>query len=874
VVLKVRDGAGAEAREGRLAAGAAEVGLPELRDLVDTLGRVEPLFDLPLDELADLRSAGEARGGQALADLSQYFLLVLDGEDPRGAVRALRASAAVEEAYLATRPPAPPGDVFPATPLYDTCGGASACQGYLDAAPGGIDARWAWTQPSGKGAGRRVADVEYAWNIQGLFGSSAGHEDLSGVSGQVPSAPVAGSASWVNPTPGDTHHGTAVAGVLSADLDAWGVSGVAPNATLRVSAAFTTSGLNIAAAILRAARVLRPGDTLLVEMQNFGPNYTGQGQRGMVPVEYYGAEYNAIRQVTALCIHVVEAAGNGEQDFGSASAPFGDSTYLTRFDPRVRHSGATLVGAATSSAPHLRMWFSNFGLRVDAYAWGENVVTLGYGDLFAGGVLAPDVDQLYTSSFAGTSSASAIVAGASTVLNATHVRLHGASWRPLAMERCLRTSGTDTSLLFNEQIGRQPDLRDQLAIVGMGPQPALVFTDESSSAFVLDVVASVGDLDQDGAPDYAVGSSQAGGAGRVTLHSGLTGEVLATLNGGQLGEQFGRALAGAGDVNGDGVPDLVVGAPRETTGGVDAGKLYVYSGANLTQLYSYSGQSGGNLGHAVAMLGDVDGDGRDDFAAGAFGQAGGTGEVRAYSGQTGALLYTWSGSAAGSHFGQAVAAAGDVDGDGAPDVLVGAPFSGPLQNGSARVYSGASGALLRAWDATDNYGWFGFSVAGVGDVDGDGRDDVLIGSPNANGVSGRATLYSGGNGGELHAGLFGGGSSSSYGFSVAGAGDFDGDGTPDLLIGAPLQSRGSFTSDGAVHVHSGATGQPLQSYRGQSSSSYLGQSVAGAGDLDGDGRDDVLLGAQWWGSAGSAGRGYVFLAPNPALCLPRNGAPQ
>jgi len=876
IVLKLEDGAGARAAEGALVGepGAAE--LAPVRQRVAALGAwTEPLFPFPAGELDELRRAGEARSGEELFDLTQFFRLSLPpGADPVAAVRALRALELVEDAYIATRPPPLPGDYSPTTPGYDDCNASSDCQGYLDPAPGGLDVAWARGQLGGRGEGLQVGDVEYAWNLKGLFGETASHEDILGVGKK---AAVGDASGWSDPG-GGMDHGTACAGILVADEDAFGITGLAPAARLRVRGALDSGGLNIAAAIVAAARALAPGDVLLVEMQNFGPNYdpgyNGNAQFGMVPVEYYLAEYAAIRLATARCIQVVEAAGNGEQDLDDTSPPYGHSTYPSRFDPRVRHSGAVLVGAGTAAAPHLRMWFSNHGERIGAYAWGEQVVTLGYGDLFAGDPNAPDADQYYTETFAGTSSASAIVAGAAAILGSAHAQLHQASWPPRAFETFLRSSGTDTSQLYQEEIGRQPDLLDQLEIAGMGPRPALVFTDEGSGFYVLDSIAALGDVDQDGTPDYAVGSSQAaGGYGRVIVYSGLTGAALRVLQGEAVGDRFGISVAGAGDADGDGVPDLAVGAFWNDAGGNDAGRAYVFSGADGSPLYTFTGATGNALGFAVDGAGDVDLDGYGDVVVGAIGYAGGTGRATVFSGFDGSVLHTFTGSASPGNFGQAVAGAGDVDGDGHADVIVGAPWTGGgMQIGEATVFSGATGSALFQWSGGSNFGGFGFAVDGAGDVDADGFDDLIVGQPYWDpccGDNGAVHVYSGKSGQELFAGQLFGSFNANFGFSVAGAGDVNADGHADFLVGAPLDGYPS--ARGRVELRDGQTGAVLASYAGQPLASALGYDVAGAGDLDGDGRDDVFAGAQWWSPlANGAGRGYVFVSANPRACsLPR-----
>jgi len=888
LVVKLADDAGAVVEAGLLlepppeARGGRDL-TPLQRLLADLdFARVEPVFDVARAELDELRRAGEANLGEELADLSQFFFVELPppdrlhrgtGADAAGVLARLLAMDVVENAYPAPVAVAPPGDYAPTTPFFE------GSQGYLGAAPVGVDALWARTQTGGTGAGMRVADVEFSWNLRGLFGSVLGHEDLQRVGSQSPPPAVGNPSAWVDPF-SDTNHGTAVAGVLAADRDAFGTTGIVPDAKLRVSAVQTTRGVNVAGAILRAGRALHPGDTLLIEVQTAGPNFAYPGacpgypagcpaDVGFVPVEYNQAEFAAIRQVVALCVHVVEAAGNGYQDLDSSVPPYGHASYGARFDPARRYSGAIVIGAGTKTAPHLRMYFTNFGRRVDAYSWGHDVVTTGYGDLFDGNPLSPDPDQLFTQvAFAGTSSAASIVAGATAILGAAHKAAHGTSWDPFGMALCLRTSGTPTSLAFGDElIGRQPDLREQIGIARMGPHPALVLTDEAAGSYVLDDVATIGDVDQDGLPDHAIASSQAGGVGRVVVHSGRTGRVLATLQGAALDDRLGISVGAAGDVDGDSVPDLVVGAFR-APGGTDVGKVYVYSGATLGVIRTFTGGGAGdNLGYSVDGAGDVDGDGYADVVGGAFGANGGVGAAYVWSGRTGSLLHTFSGTQPIGHFGQAVAGAGDVDADGYADVIVGAPYTGGsggaggLQIGEVKVFSGRTGAQLRAWSGPNNFMAFGFAVDGAGDVDADGYDDLVVGAPYWDGAgsdSGQAYVFSGRTGSELWPGSRLGGTNANLGFSVAGAGDANGDGFAEVLAGAPLTGWGTF--EGAAYLSDGRTGAVLRSYVGEKPGNKLGYAADTAGDVNGDAKDDVFLGSLWWDTGGAAaGRGYVFL---------------
>ena len=211
-------------------------------------------------------------------------------------------------------------------------------------------------------------------------------------------------------------------------------------------------------------------------------------------------------------------------------------------------------------------------------------------------------------------------------------------------------------------------------------------------------------------------------AGSAYVYSGADGSILYQKDGGAAGDWFGWFVSTAGDVNGDGKADFIVGAPFADPGGRSlAGSAYVYSGADGSLLYQRDGgATGDEFGYSVSTAGDVNGDGKADFIVGAYladpGGKGDAGSAYIYSGADGSILYQKDGVATGDQFGESVSAAGDVNGDGKADFIVGAPFADPGGRslaGSAYVYSGADGSLLYQRDggaAGDNFGW---SVVGA-----------------------------------------------------------------------------------------------------------------------------------------------------------------
>ncbi len=372
-------------------------------------------------------------------------------------------------------------------------------------------------------------------------------------------------------------------------------------------------------------------------------------------------------------------------------------------------------------------------------------------------------------------------------------------------------------------------------------------------------VCGVGDVDGDGFEDFA-----AGGNGVVRAWSGASGrEILAFTSPGA-----GPLVAGrAGDVNKDGRADLLVGIPGDSSGGTAAGRVLLVSGKDgKTVLRDLKGQKAGDrMGAAVLGLGDVNGDGYPDFAAGAPG-AGGTGLVRVVSGKDGSFLRTFTGTAAGGSFGAALAGGGDVDGDGRDDLAVGAPGSGTAA-GRAFVFSPAGGKTLLHLAGKPAGGKFGFSLALPGDLDGDGKSEVAVGSPQAGG-RGLVQVFSGKDGTELFR-VSGINSGDRLGYALSPAGDVDRDKKPDLLAGAPGEGPG-----GTARFLGGAKGVLLHLVRGAPGGG-LGTSLALAGDLNKDGYPDQILGEPRFQSG--AGRirvlskAYLLAGDKTSLSLAAGG---
>ncbi len=375
-----------------------------------------------------------------------------------------------------------------------------------------------------------------------------------------------------------------------------------------------------------------------------------------------------------------------------------------------------------------------------------------------------------------------------------------------------------------------------------------VFADPVENNFFGQSVSWIGDVNGDGVTDFAGGTrsddSAASGAGMVRVYSGADRSVLHTLTGIAVNDQFGHEISDAGDVNADGFDDFIVGAFGLTD---STSRAIVYSGADATPIYTFADQPHPQwFGRAVAGAGDVNGDGFDDFILGSWSAFSDRGFAAVFSGATGLMLHSFEGADFDDRFGEAVAGVGDVNNDGFDDVIIGAFRAGvfgedPEFPGSATVFSGFDGAILHELVGNTEDGEFGASVCGVGDLDGDGHADFAVGAPReiVDGVTGHVFVYSGATGTEIF--RFGDSSSDRLGRSVA-SGDVNGDGYRDIVVGSP-QASVNGNDSGLVRVYSGMNGCVLATLYGESFGDSFGTSISAAGDIDGDGLADLLVGA-------------------------------
>ena len=351
-------------------------------------------------------------------------------------------------------------------------------------------------------------------------------------------------------------------------------------------------------------------------------------------------------------------------------------------------------------------------------------------------------------------------------------------------------------------------------------------------------------------------------------------------------DKMGYSTRCAGDVNADGYVDLIYSAPFTDTFGRDKnGIVRVISGMDGSLLYQFDGpRTGDEYGYAVDGIGDMDGDGHSEFLITVLiGQQTFAGAAEVRSGATGSILYelTNTGSpgdpSAYDYMGISGCGVGDFDGDGRPDWAVGTPAQdvAPLNNnGTVHVMSGGTPIVILEGDqGGEEFGWW---VNPAGDVDADGYADLIVGSPKYDGPNGpdagRARVFSGRTHQVLH--VFDGATPGSrLGWCVGGGFDVDADGHDDVVVGAHLDDTNG-TDTGLVRVYSGATGALLYQFLGTDPSDHLGWSVALVGDIDGDGHSEIAAGAYMRTNAHGAAAGtlYVWSGADGSLLHSFDGA--
>ena len=395
-------------------------------------------------------------------------------------------------------------------------------------------------------------------------------------------------------------------------------------------------------------------------------------------------------------------------------------------------------------------------------------------------------------------------------------------------------------------------------------------------------VAALPDVNGDGVADIAVSSLYAiGNIGRVYIYSGATGQIIRQLvsPNPETDSFYGQSISAVPDLNGDGIADIVVGAPMDSPGTSPQanGRVYIYSGATgqfIRRLIPPVQQYFGQFGNAVAGLRDIDGDGRGDIAVGAPGERQGQGDddgrVHIYSGATGQRLRTIIAPTQhhAGDFGHSLAAIADLNGDGRDELIIGDHRAGPTnaRGGLVHIYTPATGQRIRTLMSPQNQddGRFGEAVAAVPDANGDGRPDIAVGAPREFSRTGRAYLFSGASGVVLaqvqSPGIE---TEGRFGEAIAGLADFNGDGRGDFVVGAPHEDPGNSSSDnGRAYIYSGAGGQFLLKLLppNNRANEYFGYALAGLPDMNGTGRPEIIVGAPGEdnSSYGHAGAAYIY----------------
>ncbi|PGY54981.1 S8 family peptidase [Bacillus thuringiensis] len=388
--------------------------------------------------------------------LNYYIVETQDDIDVQALLTKIEKSSLVETAYLQEEE-APPAERLPNLSVNPYDEPRLTRQGYLEPAPLGINAPYAWSIKGGDGKGTTFVDMEYGW----LFS----HEDLVNqkielISGQNKS---------------EHHdHGTSVLGIVSAEDNNIGGIGIAPKAKVKVVSQIRDNGnYNTADAILSAVNNMQAGDILLLEAQ---ATYDGYGDKNYFPVEVKPDIFDAIRMGTNKGIIIIEAGANGGNDLDQFRDRNGKQV-LNRNSPDFKDSGAIMVGAASARVPHKRSYFSNYGSRVDVYGWGNAVDT-------TDAKPSEFITNLYTSSFAGTSSASPIIAGAAASIQGIAKNNQGRVYTPSQLRDILSDSstGTKSNDPTSDKIGVLPDLKAILSKLGFSPNlsndSSIVFPEE------------------------------------------------------------------------------------------------------------------------------------------------------------------------------------------------------------------------------------------------------------------------------------------------------------------------------------------------------------------------------------------------------------
>ncbi len=410
----------------------ARPGVAEVNEALARAGVQESRRTIPQHDRAVLRAKkarAELASGVVAPDLSLWFDVRVPGGRAQlaRALNELNASPAIEIAHPA--PIAEPAAIF--EPRAVEPGAAlvtpdfTSMQEYLYATPIGLDAPSAWAETGGLGLGLQFIDVELGW--------TENHEDFDFAGHFFHAGGVAEDPAYID-------HGTAVLGEVIGDHNGFGVSGFAPDADYGIVAIHINEWPTVPHRFQEAIDALSPGDVWLIELQMYPP-ITNLA----TPMEWVQVNYDVIfTGVFADGVVCVEAGANGSQNLDAA-------LWNGVFDRNVRDSGAILVAAGTPKGRDAE-WFTNYGSRMDVHAWGSEIVTTGYGDLYTAGPLTTE----YTADFGGTSGASPMVTGAALCLQGIAKAHFETAMSPIELRSLLAETGIPH--VGAKYIGPRPDL--------------------------------------------------------------------------------------------------------------------------------------------------------------------------------------------------------------------------------------------------------------------------------------------------------------------------------------------------------------------------------------------------------------------------------
>ncbi len=424
--VKFQDGSTVQAQSGKLFSG--QESYPNTSNL-DQYGHWEPFYSVSKELLQSCYLKAKEKLKKNLSDPTTLFEFhVNSGENIQEVKRKLETLAAIK--YVSV----PPKLSNPVAP------NLQPSQVYLFDQDPGIHAQEFWNTYSNHGSNVKVCDIEYMFN--------ADHEDLPNVT-------------IIGPQPEDAgfgpNHGTAVLGEIASLNNGVGTTGIAYESQIYFAGAYINSTYYLEEALISTLSELGEGDVVLIEQQIMA--FEGTPDEGFAPVEWYEPFYDAIQLISGNGIIVVEAAGNGNRNLDDpmfSTDNFGHYPFLEE-----NWSEAIMVGAGAVGVDDLaraKLWFSNYGSRIDVQGNGEQVVTTGYGTAYS----AEGPNREYSNSFGGTSGASPIVVGAVSLLQSLHKAETGSPFDVNFVRSLLVSTGKPQveGILFplSEKIGPLPNV--------------------------------------------------------------------------------------------------------------------------------------------------------------------------------------------------------------------------------------------------------------------------------------------------------------------------------------------------------------------------------------------------------------------------------